>query len=396
LKVAVLADILEEYRASGSALPAEAEWLSSLIVSRYLKGEWNAPWEMAGRSGQQHIEQETLQSLTQFFKGMQACYQHPYRRTETEALLVWQEGSTRLFDYGGVLENKADAPVALFIPSLINRSYILDLNAERSLLCHLQQQHIHAYLIDWGEPELSEYGFSCVDYIHRIGKMLALLTERHGRKVALVGYCMGGLMALAAAFSNKDAVGGIGLLATPWDFHSTRLAYPASDKATMDVLATVIAKMEKVPRHLIQAFFYSQNPQAVYEKFTAFAQLDPASQEAYDFVAVERWVGDGISVTCPVARECLIDWGYHNQTLRGQWHVDGQAMHPTLLTCPVFIAMAEHDHIVPPASTWPLLDLIPRREAVTFPAGHVGMVIGRTARQHLWKYLTDWLRCTIK
>ncbi len=393
--MAVLADILEECRATWHSVPIEAEWLSSLIVSRYLKGEWGGEREQVALPEQaEDIPKETLASLTQFFKGIQRYYLHNYQRAETDMPLRWQEGSTRLLDYGA--ETGDDTPLVLFIPSLINRSYILDLNKERSLLGYLRNAHIHAYLLDWGEPQPEEYGFTCADYIQRIHRVIDQLHQQHKRKIALVGYCMGGLLALAAAFPNLSKLNSIALLATPWDFHHTHLAYPTMGHPAMDMLITIISHMDKVPKHLIQAFFYSHNPQAVYEKFTAFAALSPESQEAQDFVAVERWVGDGISVTCPVATECLLDWWHDNCTLKGRWQVNGRFIHPTQLPLPAFVAMAEQDHIVPPASSQPLVDLLPQGVSVTLPAGHVGMIIGRTARQYLWHDLTNWLQRNIK
>lgn len=396
------ADIIENSDSVGNTLPIEAQWLSSLIVSSYLKGEWKqditqASMQMAGEhAGYLRLtEQEIFASLSQFFKGLQAYYDHPYQRIAPEMPLLWQEGSTRLLDYGAELLGAPDTPLVLFIPSLINRSYILDLHEKRSLLHYMKSQQIHAYLIDWGEPLEAELGFSCEDYIARIAKIIALLAVRHGRKITLAGYCMGGLMALASTRSALEKIEAVALLATPWDFHSTRLAHPLLDKVTIEALGMIMDKMEKVPKHLIQAFFYNQNPQMVHNKFAAFTQLDPASPEAQEFVAVERWVSDGISVTSKVAKECLIDWGYHNVTMQGKWTIAGKHVDLSAFPLPTFIAVAEYDHIVPPASAYPLAALIPNATLVSIPAGHVGMIIGRTAKQHLWVHLTDWLRRNI-
>ena len=48
-----------------------------------------------------------------------------------EPAVLWRGGSARLLDYGG-----AGRPV-LFVPSLVNRAYILDLAPGRSLVRHL-------------------------------------------------------------------------------------------------------------------------------------------------------------------------------------------------------------------------------------------------------------------
>lgn len=382
----------------GSALPAEAEWLSSLIVSKYLKGEWEYDITQAPEGGNKaRCEEETLASLAQFFKGLQAYHQHPYQRRETNVPLFWEEGSTRVLDYGREDTGGEKVPIVLFIPSLINRSYILDLNKKRSLLGYIKSQHIHAYLIDWGEPVISELGFSCEDYICRIASIVeAVYKHHHGQKITLIGYCMGGLMALASALQNLEKVNAVGLLATPWDFHKTRLASPALDSTAVVVVEDIIRKMDKVPKHLIQGFFYSQNPQMVYEKFSAFAELEASSREAKEFVAVERWVCDGISITSPVAKECLIDWGHYNATFQEKWKIAGESICLSDFPVPAFVAVAEHDHIVPPASSLPLASLIPSATLVRIPSGHVGMIIGKAGKNYLWNKFSNWLHCTIK
>ena len=71
--------------------------------------------------------------------------------------MVWQEGSTRLLDFGVEGEEKARV---LFIPSLINRYYILDLKDDRSMVQYLRAQGIRAFVVDWCNPSTAEEGFS--------------------------------------------------------------------------------------------------------------------------------------------------------------------------------------------------------------------------------------------
>jgi len=61
--------------------------------------------------------------------GIRAYQGHPYRRDLAAPPVLWREGTTRLFDF----RPEGGQPV-LFVPSLINRAYILDLSDEHSLL----------------------------------------------------------------------------------------------------------------------------------------------------------------------------------------------------------------------------------------------------------------------
>ena len=96
----------------------------------------------------------------------------------------------------------------LFVPSLVNRAYVLDLLPGGARCCAaLAGQGVRPLLLDWGWPGEAERGFTLTDYVAgRLERALAAL--RAGGPVVLAGYCMGGLLALAAALRRPDRVRG--------------------------------------------------------------------------------------------------------------------------------------------------------------------------------------------
>src|SRR5207237_4482161 len=125
----------------------------------------------------------------------------------------------RLLDYG---RGGAGLPV-LVVPSLINRYYVLDLLPEQSFLRHLAEAGLRPFVIDWGEPGAAERKFTLTDYIAGpLDGAMAKICESAGSPVAILGYCMGGLLALALALRRPADTARIALLATPWDFHAER------------------------------------------------------------------------------------------------------------------------------------------------------------------------------
>jgi polyhydroxyalkanoate synthase len=142
---------------------------------------------------------------------------HPYSRDVVNSAATSAFGTAALRDYGG------DGLPRLFVPSLVNRAYILDLSQRLSLLRWLSARGVHPYLLDWGTPGADEKAFSITDYTDGPRRAsLAALCNRHGGPVHLVGYCMGGNIALAVALKYPDYVGSLTLLATPWNFHAER------------------------------------------------------------------------------------------------------------------------------------------------------------------------------
>ena len=291
----------------------------------------------------------------------------------------------------------ASAPVVLFVPSLINRCYILDLSRRRSLMRDLADHGIRPLLMDWGRPGADERGFDLTDYTAgRLEAALDAATEISGGAVTVAGYCMGGLLALALAQRRPGQVRALALLATPWDFHATENHAPDPHALLLGALAApldgLLAALGELPIDALQALFTWSDPTMVANKFRALAGRDPAGPEAEDFVALEDWLNDGVALTASVARECLIGWYGENRPARGQWRIAGQTVRPESLDLPSLLAIPRRDRIVPPASALALAEAMPNAVRLTPPAGHIGMVIGRSAREGLWKPLESWLK----
>lgn len=297
-------------------------------------------------------------------------------------------GGTRLLDYGG----PAGGIPALFVPSLVNRAYVLDLAPGHSMLRWLEGQGVRPLLLDWGWPGEVERRFTLTDYVAgRLERAIAASVTLAGGPVVLVGYCMGGTLAVAAAQRQTALLRGMALLAAPWDFH-------ADDKARAETLARALPLFEPalafnqtLPVDLLQVLFALLDPFGVADKYRGFAKLDPDGARARLFVALEDWLNDGVPLAAPVARECLSGWYGENAPARGIWRIAGMPVEPETVTLPSFVAAPARDRIVPPESARPLARLLPDAVLHEPAAGHIGMVAGGTAERVLWRPLRDWL-----
>ncbi len=307
--------------------------------------------------------------------------------------VIWQDGSTRLLHAAPKGARRPPVPVIL-IPSLINRATILDLSPRRSLTRDLQSQNIDAYLVDWDAPGATEQSFTLEDYIDRLTHIRDHVTETVGTRPALIGYCMGGLLALALAARAPDKVAALALLATPWDFNAVPEAPRRLLAATMPTLERVIEIGGVLPVDVLQAMFASLDPGATVRKFRHFATLDPRSAAAHAFVALEDWLNDGVPLAGPVARACLREWYIDNVTAKGTWRVGKHLVTPAKLGIPALAVIPSGDVIVPPASARALADALPTCETITAKAGHIGMVVGSGAKRELYTPLGTWLNNT--
>ena len=328
---------------------------------------------------------DSLRQDVALIAGIAAYRRHPWTRALPDPPTLWAEGETRLLDFGG----EATAPAALFVPSLVNRAYVLDLAPGRSMMRWLAANGVRPLLLDWGWPCEAERRFTCTDYIAgRLERALAALPGR----VVLAGYCMGGLLALAAALRRPDRVAGLALLATPWDFHAGDPEGAQALARLLPLLEPALAFGGTLPVDTLQTLFAMLDPHSIAEKYRGFARLDQASERAGLFVALEDWLNDGVPLAAPVARECLEGWYGRNTPARGQWRVAGLPVDPSALRMPAFVAVPARDRIVPPDSAKALAAAIPGAVLHQPGAGHIGMAAGSTAEAALWRPLRDWLR----
>ncbi len=313
--------------------------------------------------------------------GILAYRRHPYRRDVPEPAVLWREGGSRLLDHG----RRGDPPV-LVVPSLVNRATVLDLRPGRSLLRWLAGQGLRPLLLDWGWPGEAERRFGLDEYVGRLGR-----AQEAAGPAALLGYCMGGLLCVAAAQLRPALATGLALLATPWDFHAPDAARGQALAGLLPALEPLLAATGTLTVDALQAILGQAEHPAIAARYRAFATLDQDGARDVDFVALEDWLADGVPLAAPVARACLGEWYGANTPAHGTWRVAGTAIRPEALALPCLAAIPGRDRVVPAESALPLAARLAGCELLRPRAGHVGMIAGAGAEAALWEPLRDWL-----
>ena len=338
------------------------------------------------------LDRELLRRADDFAAGLEAYRRHTYRRSGATAPVAWREGNIRLLDYS----QRRSGPAVLVVPSLINRYCVLDLLPAQSFVGHLAASGLRPFVVDWDEPGKAERDFTLADYIvGPLDRALTRVRDKTGGRVAIIGYCMGGLLVLALALRRPADTAALALLATPWDFHAD---LPAQAQLLGEVgnwLPRFLAPGEPFPLSVIQFLFLMLDPFLAERKFRRFATLDPEGEAARSFVALEDWINDGVPLAREVAIECLRSWYGDNAPARGEWRVGGQAVRPENLRAPALVVLPRRDRIVPPRSAAPLTAAIPQAEVLRPPFGHIGMMASADAPATVWQPIADWLRARL-
>ena len=337
------------------------------------------------------LDDEIAARSRRFADSVESYRNHPYRRLESCCETQWRDGATRLM-FHGLPAGRHVAKPLLFVPSLINRGYILDLKEDRSLLRWLATRGFPVFSFDWGAPGVEERDFSLTDYIAgRLDKAIDRVLAKTGERPVLIGYCMGGLLALAAAHRRQEDLAGLALLATPWDFHAESPGQAQVVAGSYFAFVPLMAAAGELPVDAIQALFASLDPMQVVRKFLRFHDLDPNSPEAENFVALEDWLNDGVALSLPVAEECLIGWYGENRPANGKWLIAETPVCPEAIDLPALCLLPSGDRIVPPKSAAALADALPRSDRLVPNVGHIGMIVSARAQEKVWRPLAEWL-----
>ena len=310
------------------------------------------------------------QLAAQALAGLRAYEQAPRRARPAPKPEAIRAGGASLRDHGG-----EGAPVVL-VPSLINPPRILDLDEQVSLAGAVAAMGRRALLLDWG-PARERAGLSVAGHIE---ELLLPMLEQLGERPALVGYCLGGTMSIAAA--QLADVERVATIAAPWRF----AAYPERSRAALQDMwrhsQAAARELGALPMEVLQAAFWSLDPDRTVAKFAEFAGLSADSAEARRFVELEEWANEGEPLPYPAACELVDDLFGRDLPGKGEWQVAGKRV-TDRIAVPALHLTAARDLIAPPETA-------PAGDAVSIAAGHVGMIVG-SARQKLHEALKGFL-----
>ncbi len=305
----------------------------------------------------------------------------------TASEVVTTTPRARLHHYGN-----GDGPPLLIIYSLVNRAYILDINAKRSVIATLVAAGLDVYLLDWLYPD-STWRFDTLD--DYLGEDIAEATDyltRDGQPPHVLGVCQGGVLALSFAAAFPEAVRTVTTLVTPVDFHTSddQLARLAR---RMD-LASLVAATGNVPAATLNALFTSLKPFQLYgQRYLGLADIANDDQALTEFLKLERWMYDSPDQPGAALLQFAREFYQRNRLLTAEIELAGRIIDLAAIRAPVFNAYARDDHLVPAAAAAALGPALAHDDykAIELPGGHLGMFISSAAHREIYPTLAGWL-----
>jgi polyhydroxyalkanoate synthase len=308
--------------------------------------------------------------------------------------VVWERGRCQLWHYRS--EKVRYGPPLLIVFSLVSRSYILDLRPGSSFIEALVEAGFDVYMLDWGEPDERDAGNRLEDYVDDyIPAAVDRILELSGaEEVNLFGYCFGGNLTLLYAAHHPDApLRSLTVLATPVDF---RHMGPLADIFTVGGMTVdaLLGSDGNVPPSFVVQGFRTLTPTGEVTRYVNLWERLWNDEYVASYQAMTGWSDDHVPFPGAAARETAQMLVHDNGMMTDRLTVAGDVVHLSDITVPFLTVRGNRDHIVPPDATAPLIDLVGSEDKheLCLDAGHMGLVVGRTAARTTVPTIIDFIR----
>lgn len=315
--------------------------------------------------------------------------------------VVWALNKTRLYRY--YLPTPSNAPrqrtPLLLVYALINKPYIFDLRPGASFVQFMLEQGFDVYLLDWGTPGPEDKNTRFDDYaIELLPRAVRKLRAVSGaEQVSLMGYCIGATLAVLYAAAFPDApLRNLVLLTPPVDFSSPEASIFSTwlDERFFDV-DRVVDTLGNIPPVMIEfgAKLLKPVENFVGAYTTLYWEFSEDPEAVANWQAMHKWIHDGVPMTGAAFRQWIKDYLRANELIKGEHIVRGQRVDLANIRAPLLNVIAQYDHLVPPAQSTSLMDLVSSqdKQLEVIRAGHVGLMGGRNARYKTWPKIAAWL-----
>ncbi len=312
----------------------------------------------------------------------------------TSKTAVYSEDKLTLYRYDRETEASYKTPV-LIVYALVNTYKMLDLQPDRSYIKNLLAAGMDVYLIDWGFPTRSDRFLSMDDYINGyINTCVDVIRTKHQiEKINILSICQGGTLSVIYSALYPNKVKNLVTHVTPIDF-STNEGLLFRWSRDMDFDALVDANHGLIPGEFLNQGFDMLKPMMKLQKQQALTSLLDNADKLLNYLRMEKWISESPDQAGECFRQFMKDLYQNNKLVKGELEVGGKKVNLKNLSAPLLNIYATEDHLVPPAATKPLNDLVGStdKELYSFKGGHIGVFVGSRSQKELAPAVAEWLK----
>lgn len=310
----------------------------------------------------------------------------PYRVSRSES--YWR--------LRGYADHSCSTPL-LIVSAPIKRPYIWDLAPSVSAVRYIQRCGLHVYLLEWMPASLETGNNGLEEYARAISECVAMVSDGtpSGRPV-LMGHSLGGTLASIYAALAPQSIRTLVLLSAPLCFQPEGSRFR---DALVSLLPRVPSAVDPFPGSVLSQASALASPGTFVWSRLMDALLSVTDLEAMDIHArVERWALDEVPVSGKLVHQVVESLYRANRLCRGTLELNGILLGPGRLSVPTLAVVNAADELAPLASVEPFTSAMPTRDVkiIGCPGElgvglqHLGILIGRVARRHIWPQIMSW------
>ncbi len=267
----------------------------------------------------------------------------------TKGKVVYSNHLIELIQYAPQTEKVYKEPI-LILPAWIMKYYILDLLPENSLVNWLVSQGHTVFIVSWRNPTKEDRNLGLDDY-YRLGAMDAINAVSNAiphSKIHLMGYCLGGTLALltaaAMAHDQDNRLKTLSLLAAQGDFIDAGELLLFITKSEVSFLKSMMWEQGYLDtKQMSGAFQMLRTYDLIWSKMVQ----DYMHGTQRGMIPLLAWNADATRMPYKMHSEYLEKLFLNNDFAEGRFILDGKPVVGENIRIPAFVVSTEKDHVAP-------------------------------------------------
>jgi len=300
----------------------------------------------------------------------------------TPGKVVFRNRLVELIHYTPTTDKVRAMPIVIVTP-WINKFYILDLNAKKSLVKYLTDQGFSVFITSWKNPTADMADVRFDDYLlEGVNEVVRVAGEFcKVPKVHLVGYCIGGtLVSTYMAWANKR-FGADQVPVAHWTLFTTLtdFSHPGDidvfiDDACIEALEETMAKRGYLDGAEMATSFRMLRSNSLVWHYWVHSYLLGEPLPPFD---VLFWNVDSTRMPQAMHAYYLREMYLHNNLIkRDRLQIAGEAIDLDRIVQPLYAVTAEDDHIAPWKQCYRIRKYVNVNAPVRFVLSTSGHILG--------------------
>jgi polyhydroxyalkanoate synthase subunit PhaC len=316
----------------------------------------------------------------------------------TPARIIDEAPKRTVYEYLATDARARHLPV-LLVPPLAAPSICFDLRRGCSMAEHLLGLGHPTYLLEYGPIAFSDRDLGLEHWVDDIVPTAIQKVSEHagGEPVQVVGWCLGGIMALLAMAARPDLpVNSIAAVASPFDFAQLRLFAPIRGVAnlTNGLAGTAIYRvLGGAPAPIVKRAFQLSTLDKYLTKPVAMAVNLHDREFLAQIEAVDHFVANMHAYPGRTMGQLYHRFFRVNDLADGRLRLGDHDLDLADVPVPVLAVAGKADTLAPPAAVHHVRTLLtgaPEVQLKTGPGGHLGVLTGRNAAATTWRWIDEF------